>query len=348
MLQIVRMINIQSYKDITFNLSGRVNVLDAPNETGKSIMFKVFRTMCDANWYGRGERKSLIRRGSDKGTALLVVPYSDGVFRIVFEIYKTYQVYHLFDGDEKVDSWKQDSIPDDLLNILGWYYDKDSKVLLNLCDQELDMPFVNSNSRFNYEVMRFIIQNPELETAKNNLQVWIKRNTDEIEDLSLKCRTLEGIIADYKYVDTTALEQSINVRDEAAKKGRVLVSLISSLKEISSLEEPKIARCDSNKVEQDIKIAEHLRQLGLTLQNAMTLNKPNIKTADTASVENKIQISTQLSSLGYKLLQIRNILDDMNSVRMKLQNAIEIKEDFEMENEVCPLCGNTFNNHECK
>ena len=184
MIALLRLVNIQSFKDITLDLTRGINVIEAPNETGKSVMFKVYRTMCDANWYGRGERKSLIRRGCSKGLALLVVPKSENeVYKVLFEVYKTYQVYRLYLNDKLLDSWKQDVLPQRVQEVLGWYYDSNSKILLNLCDQELDMPFVNSNSRFNYEVMRFIIQSPELERARDNLHEWIKNCTDDLNNL---------------------------------------------------------------------------------------------------------------------------------------------------------------------
>ena len=347
MLALVRMVNIQSYKDVVFDLSEKINVFEAPNETGKSVIFKVFRTMCDANWYGRGERKSLIRRGCDKGVALLIVPYADGVFKVMFEIYKTYQVYHLFDGEEHVDSWKQDYIPDDILTILGWYYDKDSKVLLNLCDQELDMPFVNSNTRFNYEVMKFIIQNPELEIARDNLYKWIKENTDEIERLSTRAMTLEDITKEYKYVDTASLSNSISIRESAHKKGIALLNILKSLDGIHKLEKPAIVRIDEQSMDRIMLQAEGLRKIGLTLQERLKLVEPTIQRIDEESVESTINSSKKLNAMLYNLYRVRDLIEERNTAYMMLQNATERLRDFERDNDVCPLCGQAFNNHEC-
>jgi len=345
LIELIRMINMQSYKDITFNLTGEINVFDAPNETGKSVVFKVFRTMCDANWYGRGERKSLIRRGEEKGTAMLIVPHSEGSFKIVFEVYKTYQVYHLFDGNEHLDSWKQDNIPEDLIEILGWYYDKESKVLLNLCDQELDMPFVNSNSRFNYEVMRFIIQNPELETARDNISDWIRKSTDEIEILSTRVMTLENVIKDYKYVDVASLEDSIHKREEALTKGSAICNMIGSLQNIVSIEQPTISRVDDDKLDDIVNKSNSLRSLGITLQKIIGLEKPTIKEIDVAGVDNAISIAKLESSMIYNLYRVKDIIAERDKVSMLLQNSIELLRDFERENSVCPLCGQEFNKH---
>lgn len=347
MLSIVRLINIQSYKDITFNLSEEINVLEAPNETGKSIMFKVFRTMCDANWYGRGERKSLIRRGEEKGTALLIVPYSGGVFKIVFEIYKTYQLYHLFDGNEKLDSWKQDTIPEDIINVLGWYYDKDSKILLNLCDQELDMPFVNSNLKFNYEVMKFIIQSPELERARFNIGNWLYQMSNDISDLSMKCRTLSEVVSQQKYIDTQVISDSISTRERVLEKSTVLCDMLESLVNMGSLEKPHMKKIDEEKIDATVDSVERLRTLGLTLQDVLKLERPVISTVDEQDIQDRIHSCKILNSIGFSLRELDKKISNMRSTEMFLQNAREVLVEFEQTHEVCPLCGQSFNSHEC-
>lgn len=336
------MINIQSYKDITINLSESINVFEAPNETGKSIIFKVFRVMCDANWFGRGERKSLIRRGCDKGTALIVVPYSDGNFKIVFEIHKTYQVYYLFDNDKQLDSWKQDTIPSELIEILGWYYDKDSKILLNLCDQELDMPFVNSNLRFNYEVMKFIIKNNELETSRDNLEKWIKTNSEELESLNTRILTLEGIISNYKYVDIDVISNSIEKRENISRKTTALVNILESLDNISKLDKPQFNKINSERVEELISNAEKVRNVGITLQNMLNLTKPTINKIDGEHIENLIDTSKCLNNILFSLYKLRDSIIESNKTYMMLKNSVERLEDFENSNKICPLCGNSI------
>ena len=342
------MINIQSYKDITFHLSDSINVFEAPNETGKSVIFKVFRLMCDANWFGRGERKSIIRRGCDNGKALISVPYSGGVFRILFEIYKTYQVYHLLDGDKHLDSWKQDTIPKELIDILGWYYDKDSKILLNLCDQELDMPFVNSNLRFNYEVMKFIIKNNDLETSRDNLAKWIKSNTDELESLNTRILTLEGIISNYKYVDVEAISKSINKREEIYRKANALVNILESSDNISNLNKPVFNKIDSQRVEHLIDVTSRIRNIGMILQSILNLTRPHINKIEVDVIENNIKISKSINSIIYTLYRLRDSIVERDKTFIMLQNSIERLEDFENENKICPLCGSSIEHNYCE
>ena len=343
MIALLRLVNIQSFKDITLDLTRGINVIEAPNETGKSVMFKVYRTMCDANWYGRGERKSLIRRGCSKGLALLVVPKSENeVYKVLFEVYKTYQIYRLYLNDNLLDSWKQDVLPQRVQEVLGWYYDSNSKILLNLCDQELDMPFVNSNSRFNYEVMRFIIQSPELERARDNLHEWIKNCTDDLNNLNIKVASLETIIQDHKYIDTGSLKESIEKREKTVTQAKSMYKLLEALNNITELSKPEKININHESVECNLQSVEKLYNLGLTLQECIKLQKPTIREIDLTELDKSVNSAKVLNQLSYNLIQVRESMSELLKIQMLRQNTLEKIEDFEKQHEVCPLCGHQF------
>ena len=296
--------------------------------------------MCDSNWYGAGEAKSLIRRGCDKGTAMFVVPYSGGVFKVVFEIYKTYQIYRLYDGNELINKWKQTSLPDDLRDILGWRYDKSSKILLNLCDQELDMPFVNSNERYNFDALRFIIQNEELERSRFNIGEWIRELKGSINDVTLVNENLKGKVGAYSYVDTAKIKDSIEERQEISRKAHSCLVLIKSLNSCVELTKPEVREINTEEVESTINKVKKLYELGITLQSVIKEKVPTCRSIDADSVENIIESCKRLNTLRYTSYQLLQAIDSMNTAKMNYQNAIEHLEDFEEEHKFCPLCGN--------
>lgn len=348
LISILRLINIQSYEDVTFRLSDGVNVLTAPNETGKSVMFKVFRQMCNGNWYGRGTNKSLIRRGASKGTALLVVPYENGLHKIVFEVYPTYQIYRLFDGDTPVCSWQQDSLPDDIAEILGWYYDRDSKILLNLCDQELDMPFVNSNESFNYEALRFVLLDPELERARFNIGEWLYQLSEKIDIVATRKTAFESLIKGQTRVDTVALENSIKKREKLVGIADVACELVALLDSCCELEKPSFNTIDTESVDASMDAITGLRDLGLVLQQAITEKKPEFNKIDGERVEGGIQKCKALQALRSSLVCVLNDMDKYKALKMKVKNAKECIQRFEEEHEFCPLCGSRFGGEHCE
>lgn len=347
MIKLLRLVNIQSYEDITFKFDNGINVLTAPNETGKSIMFKVFRKMCDYNWYGRGD-KSLIRRGCEKGTVLIVADRKDSkegdYFNIIFEVYKTYQIYRLFDSNSnELGVWKQNTLPIEIASILGWYYNSESKILLNLCDQELDMPFVNSNLRFNFESLKFIICDDELDKARLNISNWIRELESSRDVVIGDMRHYEGKISAYDFVDTTDLKISIEKRRNTVNIAEHACNLLESLQNCVEQKMPEFKRVDEDKVSECISKADMLRNLGLTLQSALTTKKPTMVEVDTDRLERCIDVCKSLSVLKYNLSNLRYTMESMKACDMRIQNSKELIEDFEKQHELCPLCGSKFN-----
>lgn len=342
----IRLVNIQAYRDVTFNLSDGINVFNAPNETGKSIIFKVFRKMCDANWFGRSNRQDIVRRGCNRGIALIVLSEKNGHnYRVMFELYKTYQVYRLFEGAEEIDSWKQDTLPNELYGVLGWSYDKDSKRLLNLCDQELDMPFVNSNNNSNYEAMKFILKDDRLESAKDNLGIWTQELTNADRDVTRQIDRYKSMIDSMPIIDTVAIQDSIDIREKNIVVARDAYLLIEALNSCIELIAPKRPRnvMDDKELDKDINIMEKLYDFGITLQNAVKEKKPRIsRVIDTSEVERCLLVLDKLSDIRDCMYGILYTIQNRKAVKMKIKNTRELIEDYEMEHKICPLCGNQF------
>lgn len=347
MIKAIRLINVQSFKDITLRFNTGVNVLEAPNETGKSIIFKVFRRMCDINWYGRREKKALIRRGCEKGLVTIVVDNGDGVaYNVQFVMFKTYQTYKLLKGKELIGSWKQDTIPDEVKSVLGWYYDEDSMRLINLLDQELDMPFVNNNNRSNYEIMKFITHDIDLDTARYNINQWIDDLTRMESDIETKEIRAEGELESLPKIDEFDILERIRIKEQSLNVSSVYANMIKSLDNCCSVHKPIFNEIDSNLLDTSIDCSVKLYQIGKTLQDVIMLKKPCMRTIDSIQVETLIELCKLYNNMRCSLININKFLSSKNNVEMKIKNVKEHIEDFEIEHKFCPLCGSKFNNKE--
>ena len=147
------MVNIQSWNGNTKIMEfseDRLNVIIGKNETGKSVLFKVFRQMCFPTFFGRTGRKDLITTGKEVGSLGLIL--SNGT-AITFIIHKSFQIYKMKtkdDTDYRV--WKQDSLPEEIRLELGWYIDEENKILLNIVDNEQGLAFVDTTATWFWEV----------------------------------------------------------------------------------------------------------------------------------------------------------------------------------------------------
>lgn len=344
MIETIRLVNVQSFKDITFNFSSGVNVIEAPNETGKSIIFKVFRRMCDINWYGRSEKKALIRRGCERGAVAIKVRASDGnTYVVQFTMYKTYQTYKLLKDGELLGSWKQDIIPDEILNVMGWYYDFESMRLLNLLDQELEMPFVNNNNKSNYEIMKFITHDADLDIARVNLNQWIDELTRLESEVESRKMRVEGELDSLQQIDEIEIAERIEEKQYSLELSSVYANLIKGLSDCCDLVKPKFNMIDVDKIESSVDSSVGMYKFGKTLQEVLVLSKPEFNTVDENNVSRFIDSCKILNSMRYSIINLSKAISSKKEMEMKISNVKEHIEDFEKEHKFCPLCGNRFN-----
>lgn len=193
----VRLINVQSWDDLTLHLSDGLNVFSGKSNSGKSVMFKVFRKMCFPNFWGSGTNEEFIRSGCDKAVAALMLSTNQ---LVLFEVYPKYQMYYLFDENKNnIGTWK-DKIPDFLLEVLGWYVDFEHEYLLNLIDQDIPLPFVKSPKQFNDSVLSIVTRHDELDKSIENLKNYsseineaIKNTTNSMSNFYALMQTINSI-----------------------------------------------------------------------------------------------------------------------------------------------------------
>lgn len=381
MIDAVRLINIQSFKDITYNLSNAINVFQAPNETGKSVLFKVFRIMCDANWYGRGERKSLIRRGCEYGAAqITLTPKDNVVYQITFGLYPTNQIYILTKDGSTIGEWDQDSMPQEIMKLLGWVYDKDTKILLNLCDQELDMPFVNSNEGFNFDVFRFVIKDAELESARENLARWIKELETCDDKVNASISNYKYAFSDVKFEDVDKLEMQIKVKEKLLEKEKAIGSAAVAFENCMIVQPPTFNTIDEDtlirhfnnidlildtheKVERLVNLKqptfntidedefnEHMEKVNVLsktinlFKDITALKAPTFNTIDEECLSQSLSTLQILNRLIGVLRGTRKVMYEMNQESTAITHILGLIDRFESENKICPLCGKPFNN----
>lgn len=206
--------NIQSWGSnidpLEVSQSG-MTVLRARSETGKSVLFKVFRVVC---FYGR-DRKSrlaLIKRGCDSGSLTLWL--SNGA-SVQFEVTKKKVIYRLRESDDS--QWRVwDSVsmlPEEIRVQLGWHLDYDNKILLNLITVKNSL-FVDSSPKYNASILKCITDNPRMYEIQETASEWIDQINSAINSLQAPMLALQKICDVYTRVDEQALERNIRSAKE--------------------------------------------------------------------------------------------------------------------------------------
>lgn len=382
----IRMHNIQSWGEegnvLEFEYT-KVNVIIARNETGKSVMMKVFRQMCFPSFFGRSGRKDLIKRNCEFGQMDILTV--DGHY-ITFVMFDTAQKYILKYPDGQVQEWVQNELPEPIRLILGWYIDVEHQILLNIIDHEISMPLVETEKSFNAKVLRFVVEHQQLEENVVQLKSWSeelkelieaenrtvdnltskidmipKKDLSELHDKLEITRLYDKVFKSIQYVSTAVNDYNIQVPNIETKELlskedsveletimeqiKVIDTLTENFNNHQTLTEPQFKEIDEKTYNQlkETDIELHGLLLSVAELYNHNLNKPTVPTID----EKIHDVMKTRQSLFILDKSLDNLLSNVNRQKFLAIELVNINRNIEhLENElgVCPLCSRPFDN----
>lgn len=381
-IKAILMQNIQSWKGdedkqmLVFD-EDKLNVIIGRNESGKSVLAKVFRQMCFANFYGTKGRRSLLRRGCSQG--LVTFRLYNGTV-IHFILAPTYQMYKMKrEQDTEYMTWRQNNLPEEIREELGWFIDTENNILLNLIDGEQYMPFIDSPHRFNAGVLKFITEDPDLETViyntRESIQTLEVLAVQELQTLN-SVKNRESML---RFIDTDTIQSRINKREKIIEVFNPIYSSMCELAELRNHKAPsKPTALNNDKVltvliPQFTTVSESTQALKqhLSIPKPKPFhNPPNLTTvissfkevralADQTSDSLSITINRKDFSQSDTLATITStyktlmwLRRELNEVRIHNTNIDKLTSDlaevhhkihkYKEENKICPLCGGGF------
>lgn len=159
MIKCFQLLNFQSWsKDspIVSLESDITNIIEGPNETGKSVLFKALYNMVFPGYWSHTE---LIRRGYS--TAALILCLDDNTM-LAYTLEGSHYSVILQDGDNET-TWRDYKIlPAEIVTKLGLIIDYNSKVILNIVDKDVPLPFIKTTPVFNASLWKAIVEPPQI------------------------------------------------------------------------------------------------------------------------------------------------------------------------------------------
>lgn len=167
MITQIRLKNCQSWDDITIDLAtDRLNVIVADNDTGKSVLYKILKLVGSPKFYGRSERRELIRWGCTHAVAAFA--FSNGRLGIV-TISESQVVYEYIKEDGARNPVL--SPPQELLEDVGLLVNPEGTFIANIIDGDQDLMLVNSNLANNFELIKMIVMSEDLDSLSEKIKM---------------------------------------------------------------------------------------------------------------------------------------------------------------------------------
>lgn len=224
----ILLLNFQSWSKNSPGLSLKpdiINIIEGPNETGKSVFYKVIYTMIFPRYWAASE---LIRTGYKTGIMLLSL--ADGT-RISYALERSSYSITLYPTSGKEKCWvAYNSCPQEIIDTLGLIVDTNCKVILNIIDKDVPLPFVKTTPRFNASLIRSIVEPANITELLTDIKV-------HMADVDRACKVFAEEAGRYLAAFNALEYRSIDaLREREDKNNRILAfaqSLVVVMKQLT-------------------------------------------------------------------------------------------------------------------
>ena len=159
MIKYFQLLNFQSWSKDSPIISLEddiTNIIEGPNETGKSVLFKALYNMVFPGYWSHNE---LIRRGYS--TAAMILCLDDGAM-LAYTLEGSHYAVILQEGENET-TWRDyKTLPSEITSKLGLIIDYNSKVILNIVDKDVPLPFIKTTPAFNASLWKAIVEPPQV------------------------------------------------------------------------------------------------------------------------------------------------------------------------------------------
>ena len=206
-LEGMRLVNFQSWKDEVANFTNGLNVIIAENETGKSVIFKALELTTVPNKIDSEKREDYIR--GDCAYACIYYMFNDNcVYKVMFDTKNT-KYFKVEDIRNPKFEFVGATLPDDLRDRLSVVFRGDT--VGNIIDSQKDMFLVNSDSVVDCSVIDMLVSHEGLENlidVVSNERLPYAR--DILRRIKSKKSGYEELIECHKYKDVMTEESNLN------------------------------------------------------------------------------------------------------------------------------------------
>ena len=159
--------NIQGFEDVVYELpqSGMVR-LAADSEVGKSIVLKALNCFVLGHIKRKDIRESLVRDSTNQ--SLIGLTLYNGV-NMYLVVTPTQSMYGLKMPTEDLKVFPADTVPQEILDELGFYVNLEHDICLNVRENE-PLALVHTDDRTNSALFNCVLENPALEKGIYNLE----------------------------------------------------------------------------------------------------------------------------------------------------------------------------------
>lgn len=230
-LKQARLVNFQSWKDSTIDLTSGLNLLIAENGVGKSSFLRAMRIVLSPEKYTKDARRKYIRWGTEFATVAYI--FSDDTIFLI-QIYVNGNAYYklFLDGTKK---FLGNGPPIELIDKLGIV--KYESIVGNVIDLSKEKFLVNSSEADDDTIFKMVLSNEDLDKLRQVISE--EKIPEVVYKLGIEKERLkytEDLISKIQYIDISNLERNVKASDIVVNNIEGLVKLCDILEETPNVQ----------------------------------------------------------------------------------------------------------------
>lgn len=322
-LKAIQIAGFQSWKNCTVNFSDGLNVICAPNNTGKSVLFKCIQLVAYPDAFTKDEKVSMIRNDCERASALFL--FSDDSAALVF-IYPKGNIYFYADKFEGAKTkWEDKAFKPQpkLIANLGLILEPSNGFIANMLSLKHDLFLIESDSKANNDLIKALTQHDQLtrlcEVFRDKLPEVEKKFAEAYEVVEIYKKSLSN----YEYIDVNALEEDTNEYELYFNIFEEMCYIYKEIEDLNSLVLPSIDLQTCVDILEITNLFEDINEYLELDKNKIKTNLNIIETIITLeeiydNIES-IQITETVEDAKVNLI----VYDTLNSVIQIYNNLIE-------------------------
>lgn len=257
MITKIRLVNCQSWSDCTIDLSNGFNVIVAPNNVGKSVLFKILKITASPKFYKAKKRRKLIRWGCNDAKALYA--FDSGAQALV--VIQPNDVLYGY-RESETDKWRMTYEPaPELIVEVGLLVNNKGNFIANIIDTDQDLLLVDSDAKGTYEFIDMLCNDAQLMSYKEKIEYLERAMGEDYSNALCALMDYEDELKRYAYVDVERLENDLDtaqLANDALFKFIDVANLVEVTKPLSE------AWLDFDQLLKDCKITQALESVDLS------------------------------------------------------------------------------------
>lgn len=207
MIKRIRLVGCQSWEDCTITLSqDKINIVKAPNQTGKSVLFKMFKISVSPKFYPPRKRKKLIRWGCSDAKA--IYEFTDGSTAVV--IVQPTRVLYMFRESADVSWSSYVDPPQKMIDELGFLVNSDGSFIANIIDTDQNLMLVDADSKATIEFVNLLCNCAAIDDYKSKVAELRKVAADDLYAVQYELSNVTRQLKEIDYVDVPKLQEQLN------------------------------------------------------------------------------------------------------------------------------------------